>query len=103
MNIEKKVKEIADTGHFIKIVFVKTDGTIREMTARSHVHKHLKGTGKPITDGRVVLWEPSLNGDGNEKYRSLWPSTVVSVKHGDTVVENAPYCTLNMKPKGKKK
>lgn len=98
----KQIHEYVSDGNFFRCTFVKQDGTIREMTCRTKVHKYVKGTGKPITDGRLGVWEPALDGDGKDKYRSVWPTTIMEMKvHGETIHQD-PYCALYMKPKRKK-
>jgi hypothetical protein len=41
MNIQEFKKEVK--GNFFRACFIKKDGTVREMTARFGVKKHLKG------------------------------------------------------------
>jgi len=102
VNIANEVRKIADEGKFFKVTFIKKDGTVREMTCRSKVHKYVKGTGKPISDGRISLYEMAADGEGADKYRSMWPSTIKRLKCGDKVIENDPYCPIEMKPRSKK-
>ena len=97
-------KEIEDVvgDKFFHVSFVKKDGSIRDMAARTGVYKYVKGTGRPIDDGRLSVWEPSLDGQGAEKYRSLWPETIIELKCGDKVIKHVPFCPLEMQPKRKK-
>lgn len=84
-------------GRFFTIKFYKeSDGTIRTMNALDRVTAYIKGTGKTVKDGRIVLWDRTFYGKqrkrglpkdaaGSSSYRSAWPSNVISVKVGGKV------------------
>ena len=87
-----KFKKIVG-GKFFEVEFEKKDGSIRKMNARIAVSKFVKGTGKPIADGRVGVWDiqkfhelrregKSEEEAGRGAYRSLWPNTVIRLKVG---------------------
>jgi hypothetical protein len=77
--------------HIFTVTFIKKDGSIRVMNGRRLVHRYLKGTGKPITDGRIVIMdmqnfrkEMKAGKDrftaGNRSYRSIWPESIIELK-----------------------
>lgn len=59
--------------------FRKVSGNkeIRTMNGTLNVASKIKGVGKPITDGRVVLTEFKSKG-----LRSFYPETLISIKVG---------------------
>lgn len=63
-------------GHFFKVVFIKRDGSIREMICRTGVHKYVKGTGAP-SDKVVTVWDTS-----KKAYRAIKPETVLYAQCG---------------------
>lgn len=84
MNIKMFRAAIEDTnGRFFTIIFDKSDGTERRMTARIGVKKHLKGlfTGNdraPSTnDDIVTLWDT-----GVQEYRSVKLSKIKEFRCG---------------------
>ena len=60
-------------GKFFTVTFVKADKSERVMTCRVGVKKHLQGgkDTKAHLEQYVNVWEPALDGDGKEKYRSI--------------------------------
>lgn len=74
---EKAALMIADAakgGKFFTVVFVKKDGSLREMNCRLGVQKHLKGGTKTLTDNYICVYDVKT-----EAYRSINPETVQSV------------------------
>ena len=80
-------------GHFFSVKFKKKDGSIREMNAHPKVSKYIKGTGKPVTDGRAVVLDRKVLREnlkagmnrfdaGAKAYRSFYPETIVELKVG---------------------
>jgi|GEM_PF-4174310 len=78
-------------GHFFTVCFRKKDGSIRELNGLDRVKSYIKGTGKPITDGRVIVWDRKVfrqelmagkprRQAGERAYRSFWPNTLIWVK-----------------------
>lgn len=73
-------------GKFLTVEFFKKDGSLRKITGRTGVLKHLKG-GKSTVDANryIVLYENASAG-----YRCINKSTIVSVKcNGFTVINNS--------------
>lgn len=78
-------------GHFFTVTFVKRDGSIRVLNGLDRVKSYIKGTGKPITDGRIVVWDRQVFRDnlkqgmdrftaGNRAYRSIIPDSILELK-----------------------
>lgn len=93
MNAEK-FREITK-GHFFTVVFTKKDGTERTLNGLDRVKSYLKG-GKPVTDGRVVVWDRKAFRDnlkagknrfeaGSRSYRSFWPDQIIELRVGKKV------------------
>jgi len=74
---------------FFTVTFKKKGGEVRTMLARCGVKKHLKGTGKHIDDGRIVVWEPASFNPEEDKagYKTFWPEQVIAVKVRGTTYE----------------
>jgi hypothetical protein len=71
---------IANTkGKFFKVTIKKQDGTIRDMTCRTGVSKHVKGTGKAreLSDG-VIVWDST-----KKEYRTVKYEAVKMFKCGE--------------------
>jgi|APGre2960657373_1045057.scaffolds.fasta_scaffold154199_1 hypothetical protein len=68
------IAEAAKSGKFFSVVFIKKDGSIREMNCRMGVEKHLKGGVKTLTDNYICVYDVKSEG-----YRSVDPEKVVSV------------------------
>lgn len=67
MDIQSFKNEVK--GNFFRACFVKKDGTIREMTARFGVKKHLKGgelSYNPESRGYIVVFDVE-----KEEYRTI--------------------------------
>ena len=67
MNIQEFKNEVK--GNFFRACFIKKDGTMREMTARFGVKKHLKGgklTWKPEDYNHIVVFDVE-----KEEYRTI--------------------------------
>ena len=70
---------IADTkGKFFKVVIKKKDGSIRDMTCRTGVAKHIKGTARELEDG-VIVWDSA-----KKEYRTVKYESVKMFKCGQT-------------------
>lgn len=78
MNVEK-FRGIVGS-NFFTVTFKKKDNTVRNMTGRCGVSKFVKGTGNPVDDGRVVMWETSGGRGGAAAYRSFYPDSIISFK-----------------------
>ena len=78
------IKEAASDGKIFSVIFVKKDGTLRSMVARTGVKKHLKSN--PVTDFFSVKVRKQDDNlitvfDMNKKeYRSFHQNTVLAVK-----------------------
>lgn len=66
-------------GNFFRVKFIKKDGTIREMTARFGVKKHLKGGElkyNPEERNYIVVFDVE-----KEAYRTINMSNLISLKY----------------------
>ncbi len=70
----KAISEVSKSGKFFSCSFVKKDGTLREMTCRLGVEKHLKGGIKTLPDKYICVYDMQSQG-----YRSINPCTVKTV------------------------
>ena len=76
-------------GKFFTVTFVKKDGTIRTMTARTGVRKGVKGNGlkfNPIERNLKVVWSCDA-----ESFRMINLNSILSIKfkginHFNTVI-----------------
>jgi hypothetical protein len=83
--MEKLVKIIEKScGRFFKATFIKKDGTVREMVARTGVKAHLKG-GATKYDGSKFISVYDVQAKG---YRLINKETLRSVKFGGKVYGN---------------
>lgn len=83
LNLDQLVAE--SNGRFVTVKFYKKDGTLRTMTCRLGVTKHLKG-GKSTLDPNKYLTVFDVQ---KGEYRAINRSTIVSVTcDGQTVVNN---------------
>jgi len=83
----KQAANLASTGQFCTVTFVKKDGSIRTLNGRSDVKKYLVG-GKNNSPAYLKLWVR----DG-EKYfnhcRNIHPDKIISIKaHGVVIQRN---------------
>lgn len=81
MNIETMRELINDlNGKIFHVTFVKKDGTLRKMTARTGVKKHLQGgelAYDPIEKGLLSVYDmENKEGDG---YRMINLSTITEI------------------------
>lgn len=67
-------------GKFFKAVFLKKDGTLREMTCRFGVKKHLKGGEKPYNAEEKGLW--TVFDVEKKDYRSIDTTRIIALKCG---------------------
>ena len=85
MDIQEFKNEVK--GNFFRACFVKKDGSIREMTARFGVKKHLKGgelTYVPEERGYIVVFDVE-----KEAYRTINMDTLIFLRYnGKEVVGN---------------
>jgi hypothetical protein len=73
-------------GRFFTVVFVKRDGSLRTMTARLGVTKHLAG-GMCTVDREKYIIAYDVQSEG---YRSINRETIVSVSYqGETLYKGA--------------
>lgn len=81
MNIKQRIE--ATKGKFFVVNFVKKDGSMRKMIARTGVKKNLVGAGrsKPLADHLVCVYDVA-----NKGYRTINADSVVSFKCGEVVV-----------------
>jgi hypothetical protein len=66
-------------GNFFRATFIKKDGTIREMTARFGVKKHLKGGElkyNPEEQGYIVVFDVE-----KEQYRTINLNNLISLRY----------------------
>lgn len=92
MNLNK-FKELTK-GHFFTVVFKKLKtGELRTMNAHPMTKCYIKGTGKPVTDGRAVVWDRqvfrknlkdgmSRKEAGAKSYRSFYPDQIIELRVG---------------------
>lgn len=72
-------------GKFLSVDFIKKDGSIRHMTCRTGVSKHVKGVGltyNPEDKGLITVWDTVAQG-----YRNINKNTLKCVKIGGIVYE----------------
>ena len=63
-------------GKFFTVNFVKKDGSVRQMTARTGVTKYLKGGKKTVSEDQyVTVYEPSSG-----SYKNINRDTILSIK-----------------------
>ena len=63
-------------GKFFAVNFVKKDGSVRQMTARTGVTKYLKGGKKTVSEDQyVTVYEPSSG-----SYKNINRDTILSIK-----------------------
>lgn len=83
LKIDKLIEQ--SNGRFITVRFIKKDGTIRTMTCRLGVTKHLKG-GQSTLDADKYITVYDVQKEG---YRAINRDTILSVTlDGVTVVNN---------------
>lgn len=66
-------------GNFFRVKFIKKDGTVREMTARFGVKKHLKGGElkyNPEERNYIVVFDVD-----KEAYRTINVTSLISLKY----------------------
>jgi hypothetical protein len=78
-NLQKIIEKTA--GRFFRATFVKKDGTVRSMTARTGVKTHLKG-GERKYDDTLYIGVYDVQSRG---YRLINRSTLKEVKFGGVV------------------
>ncbi len=78
MNIQEF--KTAVNGKFFKAVFLKKDGTLREMTCRFGVKKHLKGGEKAYDAEALGLW--TVFDVEKKAYRSIDTTRLIALKCG---------------------
>ena len=77
MNIQEFKKEVK--GNFFRACFLKKDGTVREMTARFGVKKHLKGGElkyNPEEHGYIVVFDVE-----KEAYRTINMNQLIFLRY----------------------
>jgi hypothetical protein len=77
LNIEQFKNEVK--GNFFRACFLKKDGTVREMTARFGVKKHLKGGElkySPEERGYIVVFDVE-----KEAYRTINMDTLIFLRY----------------------
>lgn len=94
-----KFREITK-GHFFTVTFVKKgNGEIRVMNGLDRVKSYVKGTGRPITDGRVIIWDRKAFREnlksglvrfeaGHKAFRSLYPESILTIKVGHQIFDH---------------
>lgn len=73
----KMIDDAASGGKFFSVVFVKKDGSVREMTCRLGVVKHLRGGERTLPKDYIVAFD--VNADEKGAYRAINPDTVLKV------------------------
>ena len=83
LRVAKELCEKAKgTGQFFSVTFVKKDGTVRDMTCRGGVKKHLKGgelTFDPKEYNLLCVWDATIE-DTTKAYRMINLNTLLRVK-----------------------
>lgn len=85
LSLEKFQNKLKD-GKIFSVVFIKKDGTLREMTARLGVKKHLKGgtlTYNPKEHNNMIVFDM-----GKKQYRTIPFDRVVKIKANNEVYFN---------------
>jgi len=74
---------VANTkGKFFSLTFIKQDGTVRTINAKSAYNRLVKGTGSPATDAlKAKGYKNAINRNG-ETWFSFLPEKVVEFKCG---------------------
>ena len=65
-------------GRFFGVTFVKADGSLRNMTCRIGVSKHVSGRGlkyNPTDRGNVIVWDTSV-----KSYRTIKLDRLISLR-----------------------
>jgi hypothetical protein len=76
MNIQEAINTIK-SGKFFSAEFIKKDGNLRKIHARSGVKKHMSGRGmawKPEDKGYLIVWDAK-----KKEYRMLNTKTLLTV------------------------
>lgn len=77
-DILHNIKDLASDGTIFTVVFTKKDGTIREMTCRLGVKKHLKGGElkyNPNSLGYLIVFDMQ-----KQAYRTINTNTILTIK-----------------------
>lgn len=77
----KMINDAADGGKFFSVRFIKKDGSIRDMTCRLGVVKHLRGGERTLPKDYIVAFD--VNADEKGAYRAINPATVLQVNGKD--------------------
>lgn len=75
VRLEGKLKD--NNGKFFACEFLRKDGSLRKMSCRTGVKKHLKGgknNSQKDSNGLIVVWDREV-----EQYRTLNLETVISI------------------------
>lgn len=90
-NLRELLETLTKDGKIVTVDFVKKDGSLRTLTGRTKVTKHLQGgiTTYTANPNNFGIWEMSGDG-GKENYRCFNLERVVSIKGRgfDTKVQN---------------
>ena len=78
MNMKQKIE--STRGKFFTVNFVKKDGSVRKMLARTGVKKGLVGAGRvrPLANNLVCVWDVQSKG-----YRTINCDSVLDFKCGN--------------------
>ncbi len=80
----KTLKQLTKSGQWFSVDFIKKDGSVRSMTARLGVKRHLKrpedAPKRPSNPALAVVWD--RHADGSGAYRSFKLASVLSLRHG---------------------
>lgn len=71
------IDSAGDKGKFFSCKFIKKDGSIRDMTCRLGVVKHLRGGERTVPKNYVVAYDVHVEGQGG--YRAINPETVLQI------------------------
>lgn len=82
MNIEQFKREVK--GKFFSVTFIKKDGTLREMTARLGVKKHLRGgPSKDLGVNMLTVFDVQ-----KKAYRTVNFEQLISLRYNGKMITN---------------
>lgn len=67
---------------FFSVSFTKRDGSLRSLTGRLGVRKYIKGSGRPLPENLLLVWERVPKEELGGRYRSFYPESIILVKVG---------------------
>lgn len=80
-SVANLIDKAAEGGKFFSCKFIKKDGSVRDMTCRLGVVKHLRGGDRVLPQNYIVAFD--VNADEKGAYRAINPETVLAINGQD--------------------